>query len=92
VSPHAAHRTEDDLPGVCNKEHEWGVLQQHMATTEKTLADILAQCRSTNGRVGSLEKWRTVLMTATGTLLMTDTEGIVRVIKTIAAALRGAGP
>ena len=85
MRPHGSQRTESVRVDVC-------ALQEHMATTEKTLTDILAQCRSTNGRVRSLEKWRTVLMTATGTLLVTDTEGLVGLIKTIAAALKGAGP
>ena len=92
MSPHGSQRAEEVRVDVCSKEREWGALQQYMATTEKTLTDILTQCRSTNGRVRSLEKWCTVLMTATGTLLVTDTEGLEGLIKIIAAALKGAAP
>ena len=54
----------------CHHETDWGALHEWQKRIDEKLDAILAQARTTNGRVGRLERWKLILTTAVGMLLL----------------------
>jgi hypothetical protein len=56
----------------CHHETDWGALHEWQRRIDEKLDAILAQAKTTNGRVGRLEKWKLVLTTVLGTMLFLE--------------------
>ena len=54
----------------CHHETDWGALHEWQRRIDEKLDAILAQARTTNGRVGRLEKWKLVLATGLATMIV----------------------
>jgi hypothetical protein len=62
------------MPDPCHHETDWGALHEWQKRIDEKLDAILAQAKTTNGRVSRLERWKLVLATALATMLVTGGE------------------
>ena len=75
----------------CHHETDWGALHEWQKRIDEKLDAILAQAKTTNGRVGRLERWKIVLTTAVATLLfLHGADG--RFAEALLQILAGSGP
>ena len=54
----------------CHHETDWGALHEWQLRIDEKLDAILAQAKTTNGRVSRLEKWKLALTVAIAMLLL----------------------
>ena len=80
------HRVTDE-EHACIHEREFGEISTAIINIHAKLDLILEQAVKTNGRVGALEKWRTALMAVSGTLVITNIEGLFGFLQLIAKVL-----
>ena len=80
------HNRADDNH-ACHHEREFGELSSAIIHIHAKLDLILAQAVKTNGRVGALEKWRTILMAVIGTAAVTNIDGLIGLVRAVVAGI-----
>jgi hypothetical protein len=74
----------------CHHETDWGALHEWQKRIDEKLDAILAQAKTTNGRVGRLERWKLVLATVLATMvaLGSDSGAFQRLIEVVHGLVR----